>query len=199
MNMPTLTKWSSLLLCLMVTFGCATTGLGNESDAPKPPPGGNFTLHSKDGPISLSDFKGKVVLLFFGYTSCPDVCPTSLAFSAKALNSLDKTELEQVQPLFITLDPQRDTAEKLDKYVKFFHPKLAGLTGSEEEIARTAKLYGVKHYRVESGHSSSDYDINHSAALYLITKGGTLRFLFPHGTSPALVAKAIRYLLTIPE
>jgi len=192
-----------LLLCMTVVHGCAMKGLieGKEQNLvaepvnPKPPSGGDFTLHSKDGLVSLHDFNGKVVLLFFGYVNCPDVCPTSLALNTKALNSLSEDELAQVQPLFITVDPQRDSVEDMAEFVSFFHPGFIGLTGSESEISRVIGLYGVKHYRMELQGFSSDYAINHSAAVYLITRKGTLRFLFPHGTSPTLVVKAIRYLL----
>jgi len=194
-----------VLFCAVVTGGCATKGAGSEQNQTvesvsfQPPRGGDFTVHSSKGSVSLHDFRGKVVLLFFGYASCPDVCPTSLAFSTKALDSLTKEELAQVQPLFITVDPKRDSPEKLAEFVGFFHPKFIGLTGSEKEIARVAKLYGVKYYNVELEGSSSGYAVNHSAAVYLITQDGSLRFLFPHGTSPTLIAKAIRYLLAKPR
>ncbi len=197
----------AILLCLLITAGCATAisreGAQQESknndeenaEIFEPPPGGDFTLRSRQGSVSLHDFRGKVVLLFFGYASCPDICPTSLAFLTKTLNMLKEEELAQVQPLFITLDPARDDAEKLAEYLNFFHPRFIGLTGSEAEIAKVAKLYGVKYYQVEM-EGSPGYAVNHSAAIYLITQEGSLRFLFPHGTSPALIAKAIRYLLT---
>ncbi len=197
-------SFALVLLMLITVAGCASgapkAGVqraeerGSAEEPSGPPPGGDFTLRSPRGPVSLHDFRGKVVLLFFGYASCPDVCPTSLAFLTKTLNSLNEKELAQVQPLFVTLDPTRDDAAKLAEYLRFFHPRFIGLTGTEEEIAEVARLYGVKYYRVEM-EGSSDYAINHSAAIYLITQDGTLRFLFPHGTSPALVAKAIRYLL----
>ena len=191
-----------LLFCLFIA-GCAAgtpksatqqaRGEGAEETF-EPPPGGDFTLRSLRGPVSLHDFRGKVVLLFFGYASCPDVCPTSLAFLAKTLNMLNEKELAQVQPLFITLDPARDDARKLAEYLRYFHPRFIGLTGTEQEIAKVAGLYGVNYYQVRE-EGSSDYAVNHSAAVYLITRDGSLRFLFPHGTSPSLVAKAIRYLL----
>ncbi len=194
-----------ILLCLLFSSGCATVpskegmqreGKNGEKNAEtfEPPPGGDFTLQSLHGPVSLHDFRGKVVLLFFGYASCPDVCPTSLAFLTKTLNMLSEEELAQVQPLFVTLDPARDDSGKLAEYLSFFHPRFIGLTGSEEEIAKVAEQYGVKYYRVEA-EGSPNYAVNHSAAIYLITQEGSLRFLFPHGTSPALIAKAIRYLI----
>ncbi len=200
---PAMGKLFFFIFCLLFIYGCAAKQLQKdkrqiaetEAEKVEPPSGGDFTLHSGKGPVSLRDFEGKVVLLFFGYASCPDVCPTSLAFSTKALNSLSEDELAQVQPLFVSIDPQRDSADRLTEFVRFFHPKFIGLTGSEEEIKHVADLYGVKYYQVELEDSFSDYAVNHSAALYLITRDGTLRFLFPYGTSPGLIAKAIRYLL----
>ena len=194
--------WVSLMLMLFLFAGCVHNPSGENRSGEQPavtgmqaPPGGDFTLSSSGGPISLRDFRGKVVLLFFGYASCPDVCPTSLALSAKALESLGKEELSRVQPLFITLDPERDTTKQLAEFVSFFHPKFIGLSGSAEEVARVAGLYGVKYYQVELEGAPGGYAVNHSAAIYLIAPDGSLRFLFPHGTSPRIVARAIRYLL----
>ncbi len=204
MSVSALARLLCLLLCTTVLHGCATKGasggqgqnaIAESEEVSEPPPGGDFTLHSKNGPVSLHDFKGQVVLLFFGYANCPDVCPTSLAFSTKALNTLNEGELVQVQPLFVSIDPQRDSADKLAEFVSFFHSRFIGLTGSEDEVKQVARRYGVKYYQVEPEGSSSGYAVNHSAAVYLITQDGTLRFLFPHGTSPSLIVKAIRYLL----
>ncbi len=200
---PALRKLFFFVFCLVFIYGCAAMQpqggkwqiAGDEAEKAEPPSGGDFTLYSSKGPVSLHDFKGKVVLLFFGYASCPDICPTSLAFSTKALNSLSEDELAQVQPLFVSIDPQRDSVDRLTEFARFFHPKFIGLTGSEEELKQVADLYGVKYYRVDSEDSFSGYAVNHSAALYLITRDGTLRFLFPYGTSPGLIVKAIRYLL----
>ncbi len=97
---------------------------------PGAPQGGDFTLQSPDGPLALHDLRGKVVLVYFGYTMCPDICPTSLAFSAQGLNQLDKSELDSVKMLFITVDPERDTLERVKEYAGFFHPIIVGLTGS---------------------------------------------------------------------
>jgi protein SCO1/2 len=159
------------------------------------PPGGDFTLVSSTGPVSVQDFRGKVALLFFGYTKCPDVCPTSLAYMTAALNELDESELAGVQPIFVSVDPQRDTPARLEEYLEYFHPAYLGLTGTEDEIAEVSKLYGAKYYQVELEGSAVGYAVNHSAAVYLVDQDGTLRFVFPHKTPPSVMLEAMRHLL----
>lgn len=159
------------------------------------PPGGDFMLHSSNGPFSLQEQRGRVVLLYFGYTKCPDICPTSLASLAVALNQLEKEELSKVQGVFITVDPERDTLELLDDYVEYFHPSLVAVTGSKDEIAAAARFYGAKYYEVELEGSAFGYAVNHSAAIYLVTPEGELRFIFPHGTPSYVILEAIRYVL----
>ncbi|OOZ36682.1 SCO family protein [Solemya velesiana gill symbiont] len=163
------------------------------SDAP---PGGDFTLRSSRGPFNLKDLRSKVVLLYFGYTKCPDVCPTSLAFTAQVLNELDDEELKKVRAVFVSVDPKRDTVETLDEYVGYFHPNFIGVTGSDEEVAVAAKLYGAKYNEVALKDSAFGYSVSHSAVTYLITPEGELRFIFPHATHPAIILEAVRYVLT---
>ncbi|MES9899669.1 MAG: SCO family protein [Sedimenticola sp.] len=159
------------------------------------PLGGDFTLQSVAGPVSLKDLHGKVVLLYFGYTKCPDVCPTSLSFMTQALNEMTDDELAKVQGVFVSVDPKRDTVESLKEYVEYFHPNLVGITGTEQEVAEVAALYGAKYYEVALEGSAFGYSVNHSAVTYLITPQGDLRFIFPHGTSPSIILEAVRYLL----
>jgi protein SCO1 len=158
-------------------------------------PGGDFILHSSQGEFSLKQLRGKVVLLYFGYTKCPDVCPTSLATIAQALNELGEDELESVQAVFVSVDPKRDSFQVLDEYVSYFHPNIVGVTGSEREIAEIAKRYGVQYEEVALEGSSFGYAVNHSAKTYLITPEGELRFMFPHETPSFVILEAIRYLL----
>ncbi len=183
-----------LLLALIAPLASA------QSVAPPPgsdsaPAGGPFTLNSVSGPVSLDQFRGQLVLLNFGYTSCPDICPLTLASTSQVLDALDENQLSKVVGLFVTLDPERDTAARLADYVDHFHPRLIGLTGSEAEIDDVVARYGVRYYRVELPDSSLGYAVNHSAASYLIDAGGDLRFLFPHATPPGTIAEAVRYLL----
>ncbi|MCU7797180.1 MAG: SCO family protein [Candidatus Thiodiazotropha sp. (ex Myrtea spinifera)] len=158
-------------------------------------PGGDFVLSSSQGKFSLEQLRGKVVLLFFGYTQCPDVCPTSLSLLAQALNELSEDELQSVQAVFVSVDPKRDTFKVLDEYASYFHPNLTGITGSESEIAEVAKRYGAQYEEVALVGSSFGYAVNHSAETYMITPEGELRFMFPHQTPSFVILEAIRYLL----
>ncbi len=158
------------------------------------PGGGDFTLHDGDNKVSLSDYKGKAVLLFFGYTSCPDVCPTSLALISAALNKLNKDELEKVQVLFISVDPERDTAEKLRDYTHYFHTKILGLTGSKAEIDKVVKQYGAAYKKVESN-SAMGYLVDHSASVFVINKDGKFVDMLPHGLPAETILGVIRKLI----
>ena len=155
------------------------------------PRGGDFTLQSVNGPVALHDLKGKVVLLFFGYTFCPDICPTSLAFTSQALASLDKAELDKVQILFVTVDPERDTLDKLKAYTAYFHPSILGLSGTPKEIAEVAKIYGAVYAKQQTG-SAGGYVVDHSAYTYVIAPDGSLFKSLDHGTPPPQVIEAIR-------
>ncbi|WP_456412589.1 SCO family protein [Thiolapillus sp.] len=182
--------WTPLLLAQGQPEGNAETPAVTEA-----PPGGDFALHSSKGVFALKDYRGKVVLLYFGYTQCPDVCPTSLSYLAQAFNELDEKELEKVVGVFVSVDPKRDTPELLDEYVDYFHPNFMGVTGGEKELAEAAARYGAQYYEVELEGSAFGYAVNHSAATYLIAPNGELRFIFPHGTSPVVISEAIRYVL----
>ncbi len=187
-----------LLALLWVTVLTAQEQPAATADVPgitEAPPGGDFTLHSGDRTFSLKDHRGKVVLLYFGYTKCPDVCPTSLSYMAQGFNDLKDEELKQVVGVFVSVDPKRDTQELLDEYVEYFHPNFVGVTGAEKEIAEAAALYGAQYYEVELEGSAFGYAVNHSAATYLIAPNGEMRFIFPHNTSPEVITEAIRYIL----
>jgi protein SCO1 len=158
--------------------------------------GGNFHLHSSQGDFFLDQLKGQVVLLYFGYTRCPDICPTSLSIIAQALNELSQEELKSVQGVFVSVDPKRDSYQALDEYVRYFHPNLMAVTGSEEEVAQVARQYGAQYKAVPLEGSGLGYAVDHSAVIYLITPEGDLRFTFPHGTPAFVILEAIRYALT---
>jgi protein SCO1/2 len=157
--------------------------------------GGDFTLSSSQGEFSLQQLRGKVVLLYFGYTKCPDVCPTSLSVMSQVLNELSRDELKTVQGVFVSVDPERDTFQVLDEYVSYFHPNIQGVTGSESEIAEAAKRYGVEYRKVELEESAFGYAVDHSSVTYLLTPEGDLRYLIPHETPSFVILEAIRYLL----
>lgn len=184
----------TLLLVWAMAFWQPTADKSGAHQSPgmtNAPKGGDFTLHSASGPLSLHDLKGKVVLLYFGYTFCPDICPTSLGFTSQALSMLDKAELDKVQMLFVTVDPARDTLDKLKAYTAYFHPSILGLSGTPEEIARVSKNYGAVYARQETG-SAGGYVVDHSANTYVIAPDGSLFKSLDHGTPPAQVLEAIR-------
>jgi protein SCO1/2 len=155
--------------------------------------GGNFSLtdHNSNS-FELRQLQGKLVLLFFGYTYCPDICPNELSNLAAVLNGLDDQE-EQVQVLFVSLDPERDTPELLHDYVRYFNEGLIGLTGSAVEVAQVAKQYRVNYQRHEREDGS--YSIDHSANLYLIDGNGVLTAVVPYGMPPQHLLELVHGLL----
>ncbi len=159
------------------------------------PQGGDFTLQSDQGPVSLADFRGRVVMLYFGYTWCPDICPTNLSMFSRVLSELSADELAQVQPLFVSVDPRRDTPARLREYTTYFHEKLIGITGTPEAVARTAALYGVA-YRAVNPDTEVNYAVDHSADTYLIDRQGKLVQRMPHGTSAEVMLAAVRSILS---
>jgi len=156
------------------------------------PTGGDFRLHSADGPVDLSSFRGKVVLIYFGYTWCPDICPTNLAIIALALRELTPRERRQVQVLFVSVDPGRDTPERLRDYAAYFHPDILGVTGTDAELARAAALYGAAYRRSEQSDSAMGYIVDHSAYTYVVDPRGRLVATFDHATPSEILVATIR-------
>ena len=153
--------------------------------------GGDFTLYQGEKPVSLSDFEGKLVVMYFGFASCPDVCPTTLTVIASALRQLSPQELEQVQPVFISIDPERDQGEKLDAYATYFHPGFIGITGTPEEVQKVANQYGGFFIKVES-ESALEYQVEHTSKTYIISKDGQFVSILPHDMTGDVVLSAIR-------
>ncbi len=156
--------------------------------------GKDFALTDHTGkPRTLADFKGKVVAIFFGYTQCPDVCPTTMVEMMEVMKQLGD-EANRVQVLFVTIDPERDTKELLANYVPSFDPRFLGLTGSKEQIAATAKEFKVFYQKVP-GSSETSYTMDHFAGMYLFDPEGRLRLFVRYGQQPTPVANDIRALL----
>lgn len=155
--------------------------------------GGDFTLTDQRGARrSLSDFKGKAVALFFGYTHCPDVCPTTLAEYASAMKQLGQ-QAARVQVLFVTVDPERDTVKVLGSYVPFFDKRFIGLTGTPGEVGKVTSQFKVVAERKPA--AGGDYFIDHSSGSYLIDPQGRLRTYEPNGTPAAALAHDLVALL----
>jgi protein SCO1/2 len=160
-----------------------------------PPLPMDFTLQASDGSeFRLSQQRGKVVLLSFGYTFCPDVCPTTLVELSQLRVRLGDTA-KHVQVVFITLDPERDTPERLRIYTTAFDPTVIALTGSEEQLAQVRKVYGVMAEKQVVSGTSASYLIAHSAYTYVIDQEGRLRILFPFGMPIEEMADDIMQLL----
>ena len=155
----------------------------------------SFTLDSPGGALSLKDFQGNVVLIFFGFTSCADVCPISLATISHAFSYLTDDELKRSSSLFISLDPERDTMERLKKYTGYFHPNIIGVTGTMKELSMVTDIYGVKFEKKESPDSALGYVIYHSSKIFVIDPQGQLRKTFPHNIDAQILVQQIRSLL----
>ena len=182
---------ASLFLCL------TAPALPQAAEAEKAFPvrfGGPFELIDHTGATRTnSDFAGRFMLIYFGYTNCPDICPHNLQVMTEALERLGDVGA-QIQPLFITSDPARDTAELLREYVEHFHPSLVALTGSEAQIRAAAKSFRVHRSKLVSKDATdaNDYLVNHTSLTYLMGPDGEFVTLFPHDTKPEFMAKTIK-------
>ena len=159
--------------------------------------GGDFSLIDHTGkPVTNSDFKGEFLLVYFGYTFCPDACPTELQRMTEVLNALGPLA-DKVRPIFITIDPERDTVKVLADYVGNFHPRFIGLSGSVQQVRAAAKAYGVYYGKVSRTGASaadtadSDYLMNHSAFVYLMGPDGKMRDIFLHDLRDKFMIKRL--------
>jgi protein SCO1/2 len=151
----------------------------------------NLTDHN-GRPRTLADFRGKVVTVFFGFTHCPDVCPTTLAEMAQVMKELG-ADADQLQVLFVTVDPERDTQKLLAQYVPSFHPGFIGLYGDRDATARAAKEFKI-YYNQQPAKSGS-YSVDHSAGTFILDREGRLRLFAQYGQGPAALLHDIRLLL----
>jgi protein SCO1/2 len=152
--------------------------------------GGPFELTTHEGRrVTDKTFRGKLMLVYFGFTYCPDICPAGLQVVTAALEELGN-DADKVVPLFITVDPERDTAEQMKQYVSSFHKNFVGLTGSAEDIAAAAKAYRV-YYRKVQDEALSDYTMDHTSFLYLMGPDGAFITHYPHTISPEKLAKSM--------
>jgi protein SCO1/2 len=158
--------------------------------------GGPFTLVGRDGkPVTDQAFRGKYMLVFFGFTHCPDICPAELQVMTDALDELGP-KASEIFPIFITLDPDRDTPPVVTGYVTNFSPRFVGLTGSPEQIAEAAKAYRVTYSKFQEDETKpGDYSIDHSALVYLMGKDGEYLTHFAYGTPAAKMAETLRRYL----
>jgi len=156
--------------------------------------GGDFALTNQDGKRTrLKDFRGRVVVMFFGYTYCPDICPVTLAKIARVKNGLGP-QGKKVQPLYVSVDPERDTPARLKAYIENFEAGAVGLTGTPAEVAKAARLFRVRYEREEK-QPGTEYLVSHTAYVYVVDRQGKLRYVFPPDVDDGLLAEAARRLL----
>jgi cytochrome oxidase Cu insertion factor (SCO1/SenC/PrrC family) len=157
--------------------------------------GGPFSLTDHTGKrVTEKDFRGRHLLVFFGFTFCPDVCPAGLQVMAAALDRLG-AKAERVTPLFISIDPERDTRERLVQYVQSFHPRLVGLTGTPDEIRAAAAAYRVFHKKVKDEKSAAEGTMEHTSIIYLMDPAGEFVAHFTHATPVETIAAALARVL----
>ena len=190
--------WTVVVIALGLVLGWIVAGWLPEAEPPislsEPPRGGDFALDEPGGAFRLQDQRGKVVLLYFGYTFCPDICPTNLALMTQALNAMTDEELERVQGVFVSVDPERDTLDRLTTYTEYFHPSIVGVTDTPDAIALVAKQYGAAYRKIE-GESKGGYLVDHSSNTYVIAPDGALNAILPHATPAREILQATRGLL----
>lgn len=144
-----------------------------------------FTLESADGKVSLSDFRGKAVAVYFGYTYCPDICPTTLSNLTGAMKLLPSEAARQMQVVFVSVDPGRDTPEGLGKYVKYFYPTYIGVTGTKQEIDEVVSRYdGTAYTIIQGGSEAMGYTVGHTSYVYFFDKKGRLSSRLNHSIDP---------------
>ena len=193
-------------LCVILALACAGVAQARSAAETmdilmwnREPVGGPFVLTDHAGkPRTDRDFRGMLMLVYFGFTYCPDVYPTDLMAIGQALERLGP-DADAVQPVFITLDPERDTAEHLAEYVPLFHPRLPGLTGSLDAIGTAADAYKVYFAKVTTGKNADDYTVDHTAYIYLMDRDGKYLGFFPPGTSAERMVEIIRPRLAMPQ
>ncbi len=189
-----------IVVVLLAAVGVALYQQANQKEkffgaviAP-PLPRDGFTLHSEAGPVRLSDFRGKYVVLYFGYTRCPDVCPTTLAKLRQAFADVPEAA-ERVQVLFISVDYKSDTPQTAHGYARLFHPTFIGLTGSQAEIEAAAKAFGIFYKLNDPDPESGAYTVDHTATTLVVDPQGNLILTWMYGMEPDQIAADLRTLL----
>lgn len=158
-----------------------------------PMPAAPFALQSADGQVTLQDLEGKAVVMFFGYTSCPDICPTTLLQLSTALDELGARR-NDVQVVFVSVDPERDSPERASRYARAVDPSFLGVTGTEEEISAMAGDYGIYYAKAE-GSDATGYLVDHSASVIVLNPDGQVELLWSPALTPAQMAEDLSSLL----
>ncbi len=182
---------AAVVLILAGALGVTLITKGTPEAGGKALIGGPFTLVDHNGkPVTEKDFEGRFMLAYFGYTFCPDFCPLGLSTITEALEILDEDDAGKVTPVFFSVDPKRDTVERLADYVPNFHPRMMGLTGTDEQVAAAAKAYRI-YYNIPE-HEGDDYPVDHSTFIYLMDPDGAYSTHFSHDATPEEVAERLK-------
>ncbi len=189
----------AFILILLVIYLTTLEKPVGENQKPLYEYGGEFSLQSADGQINLSDYQGKIVVMYFGFLNCTEACPLSMATVSKALQKLTPEEREQVQVMFVSVDPERDDLESLEKFSKYYDEKnIVGITGTKEQIEALSDQYGVFFELVDLEGSNLGYTVDHSSRFYMINQKGELVTTMSHSTSPIELAAKISDLIANP-
>ncbi|MFZ2972556.1 MAG: SCO family protein [Ferribacterium limneticum] len=184
-----------MALGLAVLLGVAVLMRGGTpARDPKLQVGADFVLQSVAGPVDSKALRGKVLLVYFGYTHCPDICPASLAAGGQALKALSAEERSRVRLIMISVDPERDNVQHLKEYTAFFHPEMIGATGSPEQIAALAKAFGAGYSKSPAAADGS-YAVDHTTSTYVVGPDGKLAAVLELGATTDKVVGAVRKLL----
>lgn len=182
-----------ILVGLLLVVGCGTPHEFAGTLLSEPQPAPDFELISADGPVQLSDYQGQYVYLYFGYTFCPDICPTTLATLKNVRAELGE-DADKMQVLMVSVDPERDTPDQLATYMGYFDESFVGVTGEQSAIDAAGEPFGV-YYERHEGSAASGYLIDHTARFYLVDPNGDARVAYPHSTTYEQVLNDLNYLI----
>ncbi len=180
-------------LAIALLVACSDSGMGERVLVARPS-GGDFVLQSAVGPVDTKALRGNVLLVYFGYVNCPDVCPMSMAAGAAALNALTPEERARTKMIMVSVDPERDPPAKLKDYVAYFHPAMIGAVGTAAETAAIAKSFGVGYLR-QPTRPDGGYAVDHSSQTFVIGPDGQVAELLPLGVATDKVVATVRKLL----
>lgn len=188
-------RTSLLVIAVLALAGCAPASQDFNGTFLDPPVDHvPFELTSAAGPVASSDFQGKWLAMFFGYTQCPDICPATMTTLKRAIDGLDEDQQEEVRVAMISVDPERDSPERLASYTSAFNPSFVGMTGSEAQLEQIANEYGI-YYERQAAADDGSYEVDHTAAVLLLDPQGRMRMVWSYGTSPEEITSDLQKLI----
>lgn len=195
--------WTRIVPIVMIAVLAGVLAWGADRPrwlgGPDGPQFGDFALQSATGTVRLSDHAGAVVVVYFGYASCPDVCPTTLQTVQGALKRLPPEDRARIAVLFVSVDPERDSPQRLAEYVAFFDPRMVGITGTEDQVRAVATDWGVNFAKVPQPGSALGYAVDHSGLLFLVGADGQMAKALPHGVPVEVLLADLRDVLRGPR